>query len=213
MEHKYNYVIFDDNEDSFYKDTLLDFYKLSNVKVVNPPLSDKSGLVRLLFKIHVSEKTAKIIKLPFKRIWRKHLFKNTFLNSKPMCFMFCNSLYKLRWTGFFEYLKKEYPGCKLVYYCRDLFKYCFSRYKRFEPEYLYKTFDYVLTYDMKDSIKYGLTFYSDFETIHDSPISCTIDNKVVFVGAARDRLDTILNVFRFIFNFLFLIYFCSTFPF
>lgn len=193
----YNYVIFDDNTDVFYKTTLQDLFGKENIKVYCPLLNDRPKIVQNLFRVHISEKTMRYVVLPLKSIWNKHIFSSSFIDDKPICFVFANSTYKLRWCGYFDYLKQNFPGCKLVYYCRDLFDYYKDRYRGFDEEYLKRTFDAILTYDMLDVINHNLVFYPDFESMVSSDFNQKHENnKVLFIGQARDRLKLILDVYH-----------------
>ena len=196
-ELSYNYVYFDDNKNSFYRITLGDLYKHEGVFVENPLMSHKNAFVRFLYKAHNSGRINRVIKLPFKSIWNRFLFKNIFQNNKPICFVFASSLYRLRWVGYFDYLKKHYRNCKLVYCCRDLYSNYFEWYKGFNDDYVKKTFDLILEYDIQEVKKYGLTFYTDFES-YTWQGSVEKEDKfdVVFIGAAKDRIDLILSVYE-----------------
>lgn len=199
MDTEYNYVVFEDNTNPFYKTTLGDLYSLENVKVFCPIFDDKPAIVQELFRFHVSERVLKRVRLPFKSFWNRHIFKDSFNNDKPICFLFSSSLYKLRWTGYFEYLRKNYKGCKFVYYCRDLFDWYFTRYYKFDFAYLKNTFDLILTYDILDSIKYDLVFYPDFESmVIDGQENNDSVNQVLFIGSARNRLRLILDVYQYL---------------
>lgn len=196
-ELSFNYVIFDNNTNSFYKLTLNDLLNKSFIQVNNPPMGDRCFFERLLYKFHVSEH----FRLPFKSIWNKRIFRNCFGNDKPICFLFSSDLITLKRLKFFEFLKSEYKDCKLVYYCRDLFDLYFKRYKDFDLDYIKKTFDVILNYDLSQVLKYDLTFYPDFESMIDLSKYKGDDVKdVVFVGAAKGRLDMVLNCYNYLTN-------------
>lgn len=197
MELDYNYVLFDHNKEVFYKLTLTDLFDKPFVRVYNPPMSDKNWFERLLYRFHVSEHFI----LPFKSIWNKRLFTHKFNNNKPICFLFSSNLFNLNRLGFFNYLRKKYKNCKLVYYCRDLYSIYFRRYKGFDDKWMKETFDVILNYDLKQVIKYNLTFYSDFESMFDLS-KYESDNKsdVIFVGAAKGRLNKILDCYNYMTN-------------
>ena len=102
----YNYVYFDNSSDPFYLSCLRDLENQEGIIVENPLMSKENKLVKLLYKIHNSGRINRIVPLPFKRIWNKKLFRNKFSNNKPICFVFASPLYRLRWVGYFEFLKK-----------------------------------------------------------------------------------------------------------
>ena len=64
-----------------------------------------------------------------------------------------------------------------------------------------KIFDLILNYDLNQVVKYGLTFYPDFESMID--ISCYQKEEksdVVFVGLAKGRLPIILDCYNLFIN-------------
>ena len=191
-----NYVIFDDMRNEFYRTTLKDLYGYSNVIVKNPPLGDEPAIIRALYRVHVSDHFDKFINLPFKSLWNKKLAENSFDDSKPICFFFSSGMYYARRLGFFEYLKKEYPGCKLVFCCRDLFSLFKERYRNFDEQYVKDTFDLILNYDIREVKKHGLVFYPDFESTVNIGDGGGEGTDVVFVGAAKNRLNLILQTYE-----------------
>ena len=157
------------------------------------PINKKGRLINAFFRIHTSEKINSKIKLPFKRFWFKRMtyFKN---ENKKICFIF---YFGTKWFnaikyGYLKYLKKRFPNCRLVCYYADLVS---THEKEYPIEKVKKQFDYVLSFDLNDCLKYGLFHYP---LIYSSNNSITInrqENDVFFVGLAKNRLNEIINAF------------------
>lgn len=205
--YKYNYVFFSNNKHEFYHIGHNPINGKVSVRYYDFPLCAESKFLRFLYRVHNSERIKKHIELPFKKVWNRILFREHFDNEKPICFVFSCETYYFCEVGFFEYLRKKYPDCKLMFLCTDKFDLIRQRYKMFDENYLRQAFDFILTYEVFDVKKYGLTYFQFFNPISKSsslkvmetqnPI---IKNDVVFVGEAKDRLPIILSVYDYLTN-------------
>lgn len=194
---KYNYVIFDCLNQEYYKTLLEDLKYNENVKLYHEYLQGERKILKLLFKIHYSKKIRKYVNLPFKSIWNKKLFTNSFNSNSPICFMFSSNTYELIDGNFFAYLKKIYPNSKLVYYCRDLIELIGTRFMNFDINRVKKSFDLVITYNMLDSIKHNLVFFPDFASkLSDKCFTNFPEVDVLFIGKAKNRLNDILASYK-----------------
>lgn len=161
------------------------------------------GLTRFLFKLHNSEKINRIISLPFKSIWAKTIITKDAVREikeryKRVIFLFNATGYRYKKMGVFNYLKKTFPSCKLVYrfadkvdlYLKDSFYYDF-RLKDLEDN-----FDCISTFNKQDSLKYGFLYTKPCLNDLSSLASEEIKYDVFFVGKNKGRLDRIHSFYK-----------------
>lgn len=191
--YNYNYIFFNNYDDKFkidinkyYTICIQDLYRSPQINIVNYPLDYMPKWVRYIFGIHNSEKIAKIIKLPFKKLWYPFYFRNRFDDLKPLCFIISQRSLDL---SYLNYLKRKYPSCKIVLIHRDLIKVC----KRIAPELPFNpVFDLEMTYDQGEGIKYGLPTFVEFESKIGIVEPTEPESDVFFAGKAKDRLPLLL---------------------
>lgn len=184
LKRKYNYVIFGSNWD-LYKYAYSDVMNMDDVIYISQETINKN----IIRRIHLSERVNSIIDFPLKSIWNHSIFKNTFSNNRPICFVFFSNWVKLSSkTNLICFLRKNYIGSKFVWFLQDLYK--FNRYPTDE-------FDLVLSYDKEDCKNYGFKYHP---TVYSSnivlPKSVKHVNDIVFIGKAKDRLTQILRSYE-----------------
>lgn len=98
--------------------------------------------------------------------------------------------------GLTEEIRKKYPLSKIVYYCSDLIE---ATHKPIEL--IKQKSDLVISFDPMDAEKYGIYYHQ----IPYSDISANMqkkDNKIIsdicFVGAAKNRLEEIYQVYDYL---------------
>lgn len=161
-----------------------------DIEVVSAPLYYAPQLVRYLYGFHYSEKVNRIVRLPFKGLWYPFFFKSR-RGDKPFAFILLNhdfSVDYLRW------LKNKYPDCAIVLLHRDLKQVCL----RANPELPDNPLlDLEMTIDKGESLKYGYSWYSEYESKIDVPISPTYpESDVFFAGRDKGRLQALLNAYE-----------------
>lgn len=189
----YNFVIYNYPEGGvlsrkrgYYSMCLDDLRNLSNVQIIDSFLAKASLFTRWIYRIHNSGYLNRICDIPFKSFWYKHVVDIRFDNNDPICFVFL-------WfppIEYLYYLKKTYSKCILVRACRDLFD-SSKTYKRY---YEAGIFDYWMSFDKGDCEKYGMTYFSEFESYVDVKTkseSCD----VFFAGRAKNRLGKLINYY------------------
>jgi hypothetical protein len=110
-----------------------------------------------------------------------------------ICFVLFSDCLKMEEDNFSVMLRNRFLGCKIVYFFQDLVK------KDFRKQIFLKErrdlVDLIYTFDNNDAKEYNLLFhnipYSYFKIEDDIPVQ----NDVVFVGQAKDRLDEIYRCF------------------
>lgn len=196
MESKYNFVFF----------TGCDYFDIaySDIdKLINGQLLKRVGynghnlLCKLLYKIHLSNKVNRIIKLPFKKIWYPTFYKPKFINENPICFILPPFLEHTEYErNYIVYLKGKYPKSKFVSYYIDLVK-PKNNAPLIEPFKIKDKYDLIISYDEGDAAYYGLEFFptsfSDYSPEDDFTIS---ESDVFFVGRPKSRLKDIIEIYK-----------------
>lgn len=188
----HNYVVFGVSND-FYRHSFADLKALKNV-IVRADLYDNSNkLLYFLYRVHTFPRIK--VRWPFTYIWDKRCFHQKFENDNDTCFLFMPKHANRK--SYFEYLRKEYPGCKLVMMFRDRVDRNLLWFPYLRIDELKKDFDLVYSYNKYDCEKYGLLYFNT----EASREKLTAREKqtwsdVVFIGNVKDRLDKILNAYR-----------------
>ena len=149
-----------------------------------------------LFKIHWAYKLNSFINLPFKSIWFKKMYEQNFNNDLPICFVFLSPSYLRFDGGFAKYIKKRNPLNKIVAYHSDLI----SKKCDYNYDIIRNKADLSVTYDKAESQKYNIHYFR--ETVYSKlilePNNVIFENDVYFLGAAKDRLNKIYEIFDFL---------------
>lgn len=191
MDLKYNFVILGSNND-FYRISYRNISNTDKTRYISTNIDTDNVILNLLYKIHCSETIENIVKLPFKSIWNRHYYKNTFNNDNPICFVFTGSHILKFDYGFDKYLRKTYPNCKLVIFYQDLIK---GKWKKYFEKFKDR-FDLILSFDQKDAEDYGLIYYPLVYTPEEYEVEDVLPRSdVYFVGKAKNRLDKILDIY------------------
>lgn len=198
---RYNYILVSRNQSDYsirYRD--LNNTEYSKLILHNP--EPKNPVLSFLYKIHTSNKINKIIKLPFKRIWKKYWTFDAksdieFNNVNPLCFVLLgryfehlNQYYRVQ---FIRHLRAKYKNCKIILFLTDITK-SYS----FTIEEYRKQFDMVLSFDRQDAHNNNFIYYPDesFSTypLEKNPLLPQSD--IVFIGMAKNRLDELIKIFE-----------------
>jgi hypothetical protein len=113
-------------------------------------------------------------------------------DAKPICFILNGICFEFYHNQLTDYLRRTYPGCKLVLYLGDLI-----RSYKFDINQSNNIFDVVATFDKGESLCYDLLYCEEpfsFHQIERNPALDSID--VTFVGSAKGRLRDILAIYE-----------------
>ncbi|MFW6015262.1 MAG: hypothetical protein ACOCRK_02345 [bacterium] len=194
----FNYVIFW-SESDFYKVSISDVIGLENVKVYYSYFDNIKLPLRVIYRIQNSKKLNGIINIPLKHLWNDVYFKNDFQENNDLCFIFTIKYYYLKKCGYFKYLRRRYENCKIIIYFRDTIESYSRTYDYFDMKHIKDTFDLILTYNKLDAEEYDIIYYpyvsSQISIKEDKSIS---KSDVFFIGAAKDRLEQILNAYEYL---------------
>lgn len=190
---KYNFVIAGGY--GFYEVAYSDLYNLPNVAYFSSYIDKiESSIKRLVLRVNFNLKLNRIVKTPFAGLAYSWLFPHTFVDDKPLCFLFFGTQFAVINTSYIEYLRRCYPDAKLVLYMQDIV----ASLPYYDIENYKKRFDMVLSYDKGDSKRYGLHYYpTPYSRIDVSKLPVVNEKfDVFFCGAGKTRYKTIFKVYR-----------------
>lgn len=201
---KYNYVFFNApdskwgrDSDGYYTICLKDLESQKNLQIVSAPLEHKSKWLKFARRLNYSVKINKIIKWKKTELWYPYWMKLRFNPEEPLCFIFCCGYEEL---GYMNYLRKKYPGCRIVKLHRDLMEvFLKGGHQEFESFYQEKNypFDLLYSYDESEAAKYNAKSFSEFESKIDIEISKDYPwCDVFFAGRAKDRLPKLMKAYH-----------------
>ena len=198
----YKYIVFNSNDNNtlkknpngYYTICLNDLDGMQDVNVVSQPLDHLPLWIRVIYAAYSSKRIKKFVRLP-ERIWYPLYFRAEKQTEKPYCFVFMNP-----WIpkGYYAYLKKKYPDCKIVAVHRDLVKV----WKEATPHFIQNPiFDLEYIFDENEASKYGMEYFHEFESrVELGDTSSYPDSDVFFAGKAKDRLPRLLEAYRIFSN-------------
>lgn len=195
---KYNYVIFNsvstdvnyNLDEDYYVICLKDLENREDVILNHVPLQSCSKFWRRTYNFfHSRWFKNKYWDISLDFIWYPYIFKNTFKDDKPICFI-C-----LRYPpiGYLRYLRKQHPNCKIVKMSRDVIKIQVKRHKDYSEA---GVFDLWMSFDEEDCKKYGFSHFDEFESKIDIPKMKNYPiADVFFAGKAKDRLERLVKLY------------------
>ena len=160
--------------------------------------SPNNSILKLFYKIHISQRINNIINLPFKELWYKKRINRLlkiFKSEDKICFILFSSCLEYENAGFSKIIREKFPNSKIVYFFHDLVRKNILRKELAENNH--GIADLIYTYDFGDSQKYNLKFHN----VPYSEISFFSNNiqpkyDVSFVGRVKDRLDVIISAYN-----------------
>ena len=100
--------------------------------------------------------------------------------------------------AYLKYLKKKYKNCKIVVLYRDLLKVS----QRYNPGIQNNPdVDLYMTFDKGESEKYGMPYFSEFESLINIPLSDEFESDLYFAGNVKDRLPILLDIYHRVSSF------------
>lgn len=152
----------------------------------------KNKLINKLCLINISTSLNLKFRMPLKMFFYKRIF-GAFNPNDELCFFFGTSWYD---PDLFEYLKKKYPRAKLILNFHDTVQSKLDRFKNMNLPYIKKTFDLVYTYSEIDQQEYDFEYTPDmYSKLNQSDMIRFPEYDVVFIGAAKDRIQKIHEIY------------------
>lgn len=193
---RHNFVVFG-SKDDLYKVSYSAMCENKCTRYISEELDFNNWLLKILYKIHSSERINRFVKIPGRSLWNTCFFRNRFENDYPIVFIFfmTEENKKRLNNGYDCFLRKKYSGCKLVLFCQDLI----SKSYPYGFDMFSSKFDARYSFDQVDALKYNMTYhplvYSKYDLIE--TIKTEMDESdVYFVGKAKDRLCEILKIYE-----------------
>lgn len=152
--------------------------------------------MKFLFKIHWSYRINKIIELPFKFIWFKKMYKQNFVNDLPICFVYMGGN-SIRYDGgFCKYVRKQSKKNRQVIYHGDLI----SKKCTYDYNLIRDKVDLATTYDKEEAVRYGIHYFREitYSKLVPEPKQVDFEQDVYFLGAAKDRMEQIITVYKYL---------------
>lgn len=200
---KYNYVIFatlDINKSEFLHIMYNDLQGYDNIIFIETPFENRpcTNFFKTLHKYHFHGYLNKYFQLPLKSFWNRYYFHAKSDTPQKMCFVFFIPSLTSSNESFFRYLRKNYPGCKMVIYLEDIIA---SRTRNgkntLRLDFIERYFDLAISYDKGDCQEYGFLYYPTSYSVVNINNNSDIDNSdLFFCGAAKQRYETITSIYR-----------------
>ena len=199
---KFNFMFFfSSNAPVYYKIMLHDAFALSNVRAMDTVLNKTDKGLNINFVPYRPANNPAAFKNP--QAFNANdtdAFAKDFPVKNPIVFFFwANDFNTLRSFNFFNYLRKNYPGCKLVCWLTNPVHHYQQFLKLFTDkaatnEFI-STFDCVLTYNLLDVIDYGFTYMEGPYSVFPCKQPNT-DIDIFYVGAPKNRIEKILRAYE-----------------
>lgn len=200
---EYYYVLFNypdsgafmkGGKDGYYTICLEDLKNEEGVTIVSYPLDYMPLCIRLLHRIiqflnhrmNGNSVTSFLLKLFY-----PYYFRMSRQTKQKKCFVFISYLLDM---NYMRYLKRTYPNCKLVMAFRDLVSTKIF-YEELKNENL---IDLWMSYDEGDCKRYGMKYFSEFESkISVAKPSSIPKSDVFFSGRAKKRLSQLVEAYDY----------------
>ena len=153
-------------------------------------------LEEFLFHLHTAYSINEKFEIPFKSIWFKRMYEQDFSNDLPICFVYVRANMVRYEGGFIDYVRKQNPENRIVMMHGDLI----SKKVNYDYDIIKRKVDLAITYDSEEAKKYGIHHFQEivYSKLVKEPESAEIKWDVYFLGAAKDRLDKLYEIYEFL---------------
>lgn len=202
--NRYNFVILGSKNEIF-KTSFKDVLCQENVCYIDDDVLQESFICRLLHRFCFSSLTNKFIHTPFENVWNRFKIKFSFAEKKTLCFVIMSNWIRNSngGTEIVSYLRRHYPGCKVVWFAQDILKTIRNPFtkKLVDVEKLKKKTDLVISYDMEDARKYGLEYHPTVLSKVPILVEKKYQSDVFFIGKSKKRLDLLVEISKGLKNY------------
>ena len=192
----FNFMFLVFNND-FFKTILYEAASLNNFRAMSPIVGEKTFFLQ---PVTFPNNPFAFSNPSTYSEWSNHFFANDFPVNNPLCFVIYEGYYiPLKAINFFKHLRENYRGCKLVLWVDNPIRICQNIRGMFvneaDTDEILSTFDLVFTYNQKDAIDYGMTYFDGLYSVlpFEQPEQ-SVD--IFFVGRSKDRLEKILRAYE-----------------
>ena len=190
---RYNFVFFFARDDYWKAILGEELYECENVHVYEEAF-DGSPFLKKLFHYHWAYSVNRKLRLPFKRIWFRRMYRQSFRNDLPLCFVYLGGN-NIRFDGgFCKYVRKQSPDNRQVVLHQDLI----SKKLDYDYEEVRSKVDLCTTYDKAEAEHYGIHYFQEltFSKLIPIPENVEFQQDVYFLGAVKDRLEKLIAVYK-----------------
>ena len=96
---------------------------------------------------------------------------------------------------FLRFIRAHYPNVKMVYIFTNIVKISGATIKYHTIDDLNNLYDIVYTFEVDDAKEYGFKMSPLFNASYKLPASDSVENRVFFVGVAKDRYPKLMKVY------------------
>lgn len=178
-----------------------DYSKYIFLDLANDPNSyvltaNFSGVKGQLNRVHTSVKLNSMINLPLKNIWYKEYTKDiTYDENKQYIILFSESNRLSYDPIFVKWMKNKYHAKTVFFFMNSVVQLPKGR-----VEYVIKTFDYIVSYDLADCEKYGWNYYCGVYCSDKRRSNRESEIDVFFVGRNKGRLAELKKAYHLFIN-------------
>jgi len=163
--------------------------------VIYKDRTQNNCILSFILWVLLSVRIRKWVRIPFKRLWFRMLFRIRF-NKGTKVIAMTAGWYHYDWI---DYVKASYPNAKLVLLLRDTVQNKTEFNKEFKIEEAKQKFDLILSYDnVHDVPVYGLTYAPVYMSVMEELRSCSHACKydIAWIADAKDRMEIVNRLYR-----------------
>lgn len=152
-------------------------------------------LLQKLYHYHWAYSLNEKVRMPFKRLWFRKMYHQSFSNGLPLCFVFMGGNNIRFDAGFCDYVRKRDPRNKVVVLHEDLI----SKKIHYNYEEIRRKVDLAITYDAAEAKQYHIEYFQGltYSKLIPEPDTPEFKYDVYFLGAAKDRLPRIMDAYHY----------------
>lgn len=188
------YIFLDDNYDLGHI-LMRDLELHPDCHVIYKDRIHNNRFLSFVLLVLLANRIKKRIKIPFKRLWFRMLFRIHFDKDTKVIAMTAG-WYHNDWIN---YLKASYPNAKLVLLLRDTVRSKTEFNIEFKIEEAKQKFDLILSYDnIHDVPVYGLTYAPIYMSVMEELKSCSHPCKydISWIADAKDRMGIVNSLYQ-----------------
>ena len=184
------YVVFSSPE-AHIKASWQDIFCAEGITYIGEFLPNYPRLIKKMHTAHCLIPFSATRKLPFKNLWYSRYFSEVCREGEQYVFVFSYSWIVICQSGYRDYLRKRYPGCRCVLLLWDI-----NQARRLDMDKQKKLFDHIMVFERnfakEHNIDYYPLVYSDYR--HEIKEE-EKDIDLLFVGWAKGRYGYLKRIY------------------
>lgn len=157
----------------------------------------KNIFLKILYKVHLTPKLNRFVKLPFKIYWNNLFFRGIKKDERFVVLVFQYWLSVDGTIKTLDYLRR-YKNCKIIGFFQDItssFKDLYTG-QPININYYKDKFDLIISYDKKEAQKYGFLYHPTVFSHKDISRNNKPFCDVFFIGKYKGRLSLLIDIYR-----------------